>query len=58
MIDEKELFVTVSVGISLSDPTHAGADELLRNADAAMYSAKSGGKARSVCSARTCTCGL
>src|SRR5438093_265891 len=48
MIDGKEVFVTVSIGISISELARGGADELLRNADAAMYAAKSGGKARSI----------
>ena len=45
-INGKEIFVTASIGIGLGDQTHAGVDELLRNADVAMYAAKSGGKAR------------
>ncbi len=48
VIDDKEVFVTVSVGISISELAHGGADELLRNADAAMYVAKSRGKGRSI----------
>jgi EAL domain-containing protein (putative c-di-GMP-specific phosphodiesterase class I) len=36
------------VGISVSELARGGADELLRNADAAMYTAKSKGGARSV----------
>ena len=48
VLDMKEVFVTASVGISISEVGQGGADELLRNADAAMYSAKSRGKARSV----------
>ena len=47
-IDAKEVFVTVSVGISISELARGGADELLRDADAAMYTAKSAGGARSV----------
>jgi diguanylate cyclase (GGDEF)-like protein len=39
----KELFVSASVGIALGDHGES-ADELLRNADAAMYRAKSQGK--------------
>ena len=40
--------MTVSIGIGVSELAQGGADELLRNADVAMYAAKSGGKARSV----------
>jgi diguanylate cyclase (GGDEF)-like protein/PAS domain S-box-containing protein len=47
-VEGKELFVTTSIGISVSELAQGGADELLRNADAAMYTAKSRGKARSV----------
>ena len=48
VIDAKEVFVSVSIGISISEMARGGADELLRNADAAMYTAKSRGGARSV----------
>jgi len=40
----KELTATVSIGISRSTLNGDGADELLRNADAAMYAAKARGK--------------
>ena len=44
-VEGGEVFVTVSVGIALSSgPTTA--DELLRDADVAMYQAKQGGRAR------------
>jgi diguanylate cyclase (GGDEF)-like protein/PAS domain S-box-containing protein len=38
--------LTVSVGIAASDPTHTRPDELLRDADVAMYAAKTGGRNR------------
>ncbi len=47
-IDDKSLFVTVSIGVGVSEMSQGGADELLRNADVAMYAAKSGGKGKSV----------
>ena len=48
LIDYTEVFLTVSIGISVSDGPQTSADELLRNADAAMYAAKSRGKATAV----------
>ncbi|MCA1648437.1 MAG: EAL domain-containing protein, partial [Chloroflexi bacterium] len=42
----REVFVTVSIGVALSIPRHDNPDSLLRNADLAMYRAKSDGKAR------------
>ncbi len=41
----KEVILTGSVGIAFSDVAH-DADELLRNADVAMYTAKASGKGR------------
>jgi diguanylate cyclase (GGDEF)-like protein/PAS domain S-box-containing protein len=38
--------LTVSMGIAASDSAHAGPDDLLRDADAAMYAAKAGGPHR------------
>ena len=44
-LDGKELFVGCSLGISIAEgDTVTGADELIRNADAAMYIAKRDGK--------------
>jgi predicted signal transduction protein with EAL and GGDEF domain len=48
VLHAKEVFITASVGISVSEVGQGGANELLRNADAAMYAAKSRGKGRSV----------
>jgi len=44
LIDNHELHVTVSVGISLYPPDGKDVDTLLKNADAAMYKAKERGK--------------
>ncbi|HEV3474283.1 MAG TPA: EAL domain-containing protein, partial [Actinomycetota bacterium] len=41
-----QMTVGVSLGIAVSEPEHTDVDELLRNADAAMYMAKSRGKGR------------
>ncbi|MFY9573211.1 MAG: EAL domain-containing protein [Blastocatellia bacterium] len=43
-----ETFTTVSIGIALSDPDCEVPEDFLRNADTAMYQAKSLGKARYV----------
>jgi diguanylate cyclase (GGDEF)-like protein len=43
-LDQREIFVTASVGIALSTPHHTTAEALLRNADVAMYQAKAAGK--------------
>lgn len=45
-LDGKEVFVTVSIGIAPSYGGQERADELLRNADTAMYRAKGLGRAR------------
>ena len=47
LIDSNELLVTTSVGVALSEPGY-DTEELLRNADIAMYNAKSSGKGRHV----------
>jgi diguanylate cyclase (GGDEF)-like protein/PAS domain S-box-containing protein len=41
-----ELFITASIGIALQTSLHEHPEDLLRNADVAMYEAKSKGKAR------------
>jgi diguanylate cyclase (GGDEF)-like protein/PAS domain S-box-containing protein len=48
LVATTEVFLTVSIGISVSDGTTRDPDELLRNADAAMYAAKGRGKATAV----------
>ena len=45
-IREHSVFVTTSVGIALNAAEHARPDDLLRDADLAMYRAKERGKAR------------
>ncbi|HEU5336256.1 MAG TPA: EAL domain-containing protein [Terriglobales bacterium] len=42
----QEIVISASIGIALSTTAHSGAEELLRDADIAMYRAKRAGKAR------------
>ena len=45
-VQGREVFIRASVGIALSVPGESETDELIRNADTAMYAAKAGGKGR------------
>lgn len=45
-INEHEIFTTISIGIALSSTGYINPEDLLRNADMAMYKAKSMGKSR------------
>ena len=47
-LDGRDVVITASIGIALGDGSRDDADDLLRNADVAMYRAKTGGKGRSV----------
>lgn len=42
----KEIFTSASIGITLANPHYHQPEELLRDADAAMYNAKDGGRHR------------
>jgi diguanylate cyclase (GGDEF)-like protein/PAS domain S-box-containing protein len=46
VIEERELFTSMSIGIALSTLEHQQADDYLRDADTAMYQAKAQGKGR------------
>ncbi len=46
LIDSHEVFVTASIGIALSGVTTEKAEDILRDADIAMYRAKAAGRAR------------
>ena len=46
MLDEREVFSTVSIGITMSSSLCECAEDLLRDADTAMHRAKLNGKAR------------
>jgi diguanylate cyclase (GGDEF)-like protein len=45
-VQGREVFTSVSIGIVLSDARYTQADEMVRDADTAMYEAKALGKAR------------
>jgi diguanylate cyclase (GGDEF)-like protein/PAS domain S-box-containing protein len=45
-LDSAELSISVSIGVALSDGSHTSAQELLRDADVAKYTAKAHGKNR------------
>ncbi|HSM92842.1 MAG TPA: EAL domain-containing protein [Anaeromyxobacteraceae bacterium] len=47
-IDGHEVFVTTSIGVALGRPEHERPEQLLRDADIAMYQAKQKGKACAV----------
>lgn len=46
IIDEHEIFATVSIGIALSSSGYEEPQDMLRDADSAMYRAKAAGRAR------------
>jgi diguanylate cyclase (GGDEF)-like protein/PAS domain S-box-containing protein len=46
VLDGEQRFLTASFGLTVTGPRESSADELLRDADAAMYRAKAQGKAR------------
>lgn len=46
MIGKHEVFTSISIGIALSSPAYTNVLDMLRDADSAMYRAKSGGRAR------------
>ncbi|MCF6286880.1 MAG: EAL domain-containing protein, partial [Candidatus Hydrogenedentes bacterium] len=45
LIEGNEVFTSASIGIAMSGPGYTNAEELIRNADTAMYRAKAQGKA-------------
>ena len=47
IVEGTELVISVSVGIALATATELGGDDLLRNADTALYRAKEDGRSRS-----------
>ena len=46
VVDQREIVISASIGIAASASPHTHAEDLLRDADIAMYRAKRGGKAR------------
>ncbi len=47
VVNGREIVITPSIGIALSTPSYKASEEMLRDAEIAMYRAKQGGKARS-----------
>jgi diguanylate cyclase (GGDEF)-like protein/PAS domain S-box-containing protein len=47
-LDQNEVFSTASMGIAVSSPAYEQPEQILRDADTAMYEAKSRGRARHV----------
>lgn len=47
-LDDQEVFTTASIGVTLSVLQYTSADDMIRDADTAMYHAKVRGKARAV----------
>lgn len=45
-VNGREIFVSISVGITLCDPRYPSSEDLLRNADDALYRAKQNGRQR------------
>ncbi len=45
-LDEHEVVVSASIGIAMSHPNYESADQVLRDADTALYRSKSHGRAR------------
>lgn len=46
LLDGRSVFTSVSIGVALSNKEYSCAEEILRDADTAMYAAKASGKAR------------
>jgi diguanylate cyclase (GGDEF)-like protein/PAS domain S-box-containing protein len=46
LFDDQEFFTTASIGIAFSDMNYERSEDILRDADTAMYRAKANGKAR------------
>jgi diguanylate cyclase (GGDEF)-like protein/PAS domain S-box-containing protein len=42
----REIFISTSIGIAIKNDTYTQAEDLIRNADIALYRAKSGGRSR------------
>jgi diguanylate cyclase (GGDEF)-like protein/PAS domain S-box-containing protein len=47
-VEQREIFLGVSIGVAMSDAQRQSADEMLRDADLAMYVAKAQGRGRHV----------
>jgi diguanylate cyclase (GGDEF)-like protein/PAS domain S-box-containing protein len=52
-VEEREIFVTASIGIAVANGTYSSVEEMIRDADTAMYYAKSAGRSRSAVFSRS-----
>lgn len=43
---DREVFISASIGVVVADPDHTSTEEVIRNADVAMYDAKENGRGR------------
>jgi diguanylate cyclase (GGDEF)-like protein/PAS domain S-box-containing protein len=46
-VEEREIFVTASIGVAVTNGTYRSVEDMIRDADTAMYYAKSAGRSRS-----------
>ena len=54
-LEGRDLFVSASVGVALGSAGYQNVEEMLRDADTAMYWAKTRAKTATPCSTRRCT---
>lgn len=48
LLEERQIFTTAGIGITISNPRYRNADECLRDADTALYRAKAAGGGRQI----------
>jgi diguanylate cyclase (GGDEF)-like protein/PAS domain S-box-containing protein len=45
-VSQREVYISASIGVVVADPLHMTAEEIIRDADVAMYDAKENGRSR------------